>query len=235
MANDKKKDIFSFFSDAFDSFKNILLDVGQKAKDVSSKAISFAKEKAKSIIDRGLDFFKRINLPDIDDYTILKSKKILFDVREGIISLVEGRVGQHLIIYIRLPDASIPVFFSPTFVNIKEWVARKGVKNVNPLFLKRLSYVKLMVEYTKKTYIEEKESDDNSYKKQKKAKEIIERFVKKDVYIFPRPIHNLTYRDIALTIYSYVKDEIDQGAYRSIEYGGVHSSGEIIDMRIFVE
>ena len=251
MASDKKKDFFSIISDAINSFKNILSDAGQKAKDISSKAISFAKEKTKAVIDKSLDFFesfdifrpyvqkirskKEIDYSDIDDYVLLKSKKILFDIDEGIISLVEGRQGQHLIVYVRLPDASVPVIFSPSFVNVKEWVVRRGIKNVNPLLLKRLSYVKLTVEYTKKTYIGEKQSDEKSDKKQKRVKERVEHFFREDLYKFPRPVHNLAYKDIALMILSYVEDRIKQGAYRSAEYGGVHSSDEIIRMKIFVE
>lgn len=237
----KKKDIFSLFSNAIDSFKNIL-----------SNAISFAKEKAKSIIDKSLDFFENLDVTkpyvqkirkkpieivpasdekpkqsDLEAEDLLKSKRILFDVQEGIISLVEDRVGQYLIVYIRVPEGKIPVFFSPSFVNAKEWIAKNGITNANPKLLKRLKAVKLTIDYTKISYKTQKGKKGYTVEK--------EPITESDDYEFSYPAYRMRYEEIAVMLYSYAKEEFIGREYTALGSGPGGRPFDIRDLRLFVE
>ncbi len=242
---DKKKDIFSMVSDAFDKFKNIISNVGQKAKEI-----------VKAAVDKGLDFFegfditkpyvqkirkKAVKSDDFLDYpdqkitkqsdseaeNLLKSKKILFDIDEGIVSLVEDRVGQYLIIYIRIPEGKIPVFFSSSFVNAKEWIARNGIQKANHLLLKRISRVNITVDYIKVAYVTKKGKKGYSEEK--------ERVINKDIYEFSRSVHNMRYTDIASMLYSYVKEEFMGKEFTAEGSGPGGRPYNIQDFRLFVE
>jgi hypothetical protein len=242
MTNDKKKGIFSFISNIIKNVNNVFTGFSNKAKEISSNAFNFFKEKAKNILEKLQKNKKAIEKTKIDEdklsdseaEALLKSKKILFEIKDGIISLAEGREGQYLIFYIQFPDAKVPVFFSPSFVNAKEWVARNGVAKANKLLLKRLTHAYVTLDYVKKVYVVVEEYSKKTKKLKRKVKQRMVREIKSDRYDFSNPVYNMDYKDIAYMVYSYMKSKLDSNMYTS-KGSGFNSDSVIIDMRLYIE